>query len=229
MIDLRNQALAELFQCEEVDEDDLDMINMALYLKDWYNISHDAYHELAKLSKELLRQYKLKRRISELNSLWNICPTPNDTHGVQQSLKERLTVRLENLIKASDEGANFMIGKNVNVKLSGDGTRIGKRLHVVIFAFTLLEEEQVCSSIGNHILAVFKQYQCLKSALVDIISDVEQLSEITVTSFKLHTIWEETGNFLPLLRESIQPQALTHVSGANVERMNAVMFIGSGL
>ena len=49
LIDLRNQALAELFQCEEeVGEDDLDMINMTMYVEDWYNVSHDAYHELAK-------------------------------------------------------------------------------------------------------------------------------------------------------------------------------------
>ena len=57
----------------------------------------------------------------------------------------------------------------------------------LIFTFTLLEEEQFCSSTGNHILAVFKQpesYQCLKPALADIISGVEQLREITVDGLK---------------------------------------------
>lgn len=187
-IDLRSEALAELFRYEdEVKEDDVDMIDMTLYVKDWYNVSHDAYHELAKLCKEMPRQYKIKERISKLNSRWNIRPTPNDTHGVQQSLKDRLQIRLEHLLKAADKTAKFIVEKWVNVKLSGDGTRIGKRLHVVIFTFTLLEEEQFCSSIGNHILAIFKQpesYQCLKSALTDIISDVEQLHEITVGGLK---------------------------------------------
>ena len=59
------------------------------------------------------------------------------------------------------------------VKLSGDGTKIGKRLHVVAFTFTLLEEDQAGSAAGNHTLAVFKQpesYDSLKLALADIIA-----------------------------------------------------------
>ena len=118
------------------------------------------------------RQYILKQRISELNSLWDIKPTPNDTHGVQQSLEDRLRIRMQILISNSDKGAKFMTDITVNVKLSGDGTKIGKRLHVVIFTFTLLEEEQYCSSVGNHTSVIFKQpesYDCLKSALADII------------------------------------------------------------
>ena len=199
LIDLRNEALAELFRYEdEVNGDDVDMIDMTLYVKDWYNVSHDAYHELAKLCKEMPRQYKIKQRISELNSRWDIRPTPNDTHGVQQSLKDRLQIRLEHLLKTADKMAKFIVEKRVNVKLSGDGTRIGKRLHVVIFTFTLLEEEQFCSSIGNHILAVFKQpesYQCLKSALADIISDVEQLHEITVGGLKFQITFYLGGDW----------------------------------
>ena len=81
---------------------------------------------------------QLKKIISELSSLWNIHPTPNDTHGVQQSLKETPYGTIGKL-KATDEGAKFMTDKHV---MSGDGTRIGKRLHVVIFTFPILEEEK---------------------------------------------------------------------------------------
>ena len=62
------------------------------------------------------------------------------------------------------------------MKLSGDGTKIGKRLNVVAFTFTLLDENQAASASGNHILAVFKQpesYEYLKNALEDIIQEVE--------------------------------------------------------
>ena len=83
-IDLPDSALTELFTHEEtIDEDDVNTVNMMLYLKDWHNISHEAYHELAKVCKDMPRHYKLKQKISELNSLWDIKPTPNDTHGVQ--------------------------------------------------------------------------------------------------------------------------------------------------
>ena len=47
----------------------------------------------------------------------------------------------------------------------GDETNISKCLHVVGFTFTLLDENQACSSEGNHILAVFKEpelYDSLK-------------------------------------------------------------------
>ena len=45
------------------------------------------------------RHYKIKQRIAELNSMWNIRPTPNSTCGVQHSLKEHLLVRLKHLVE----------------------------------------------------------------------------------------------------------------------------------
>ena len=53
-IHLCDQDLFELFgQSEDVDKDILDTVNMMLYIKDWYNISDCAYHELAKVCKEM--------------------------------------------------------------------------------------------------------------------------------------------------------------------------------
>ena len=83
----------------------------------------------------------------------------------------------------STSNETFRQNKTVNVKLSGDGTKIGKRLHVVVFTFTILDEDQTGSAAGNHILAVFKQpesYDCLKLALEDIIEEVNNLQEIQV-------------------------------------------------
>ena len=73
-------------------QDDEDQINMMLFVKDRYDLSHDAYHEMAKICKEMPRHYLLKRRVAELNKLWNIKPTPNGTCGVQQTLEDRLRV-----------------------------------------------------------------------------------------------------------------------------------------
>ena len=106
----------------------------------------------------LPRHYKLKDRITELNKHWNIKPLPNGIEGVQQSLVDRLRVRVEHLVKMSPPDSEFMQSKKLSVKLSGDGTCIGKRLHVVCFTFTLLEEsekkKQNGSFEGNHVLAV---------------------------------------------------------------------------
>ena len=76
------------FEEEEcVSEDQLDIVSMMLYVKDRFNVSGCAYHEMAKLCQEMPRHYKLKERIKQLNTLWKIRPTPNGVVGVQQSLK----------------------------------------------------------------------------------------------------------------------------------------------
>jgi len=119
-------------------DSDLDLISM-MYVKDKYDVSGNAYHEMSRLCKGLPRSYKIKQRISELNKLWNIFPTPNGICGVQQSLEEWLRVRISELHKTAPSDAAFRKNKTVNVKLSGDGTNIGKGLHGVNFTFTLLE------------------------------------------------------------------------------------------
>ena len=86
------------------------------------------------------RESLLRQWIAELNKQWNIRPTPNGVCGVQQSLEDRLRVRIVCLHQQAPPNAAFYRTKTVNVKLSGDGTN--KRLHVVNFTFTLLEESR---------------------------------------------------------------------------------------
>ena len=74
--------------------------------------------------------------------------------------------------------------KKVRVKLTGDGTNIGKRLHVVNFGFTILDEgDKAFSAAGNHCLAIFKEpesYDSMKKCLSDIIDEVNTLSSVDV-------------------------------------------------
>ena len=70
----------------------------------------------------------------------DICPTPNGVVGVQQALEDRVRVRISTLLQTVQSDAPFHIYEKVHVKLSGDGTWVGKRLHLVNFTFTLLEE-----------------------------------------------------------------------------------------
>ena len=67
---------------EEIGEQEAD-VSMMLYVKDRYNISGSAYHELASLCRQMPQHYRLKERIAELNSKWSIQPTPEGTVGVQ--------------------------------------------------------------------------------------------------------------------------------------------------
>ena len=60
---------------EQMSDEDADMISMMLYVKDKYNISGNAYHEMASLCKQMPRHYKLKQRIAVLNSKWTFKST----------------------------------------------------------------------------------------------------------------------------------------------------------
>ena len=71
-------------------------------------------------------RYKVKKRIAEIYTMWNIRPTPNGTVGVQQSLEDRLRPRISQLLKASPPNVPYRANKT-RIKLSGDGTWIGKR------------------------------------------------------------------------------------------------------
>lgn len=70
------------------------------------------------------------------------------------------------------------------MKPSGDGTNIGKRLHVINFTFTLLEEGSLAHSCdGNYTIAIFKEpekYEYLRDALEDIRNEIETPTAITV-------------------------------------------------
>ena len=161
---------------------------MMLYAKDRFQVSGRAYHEMSKICRQMPRHYKVKQRIAEFNSMWNIRPTPNGTCGVQQSLKERLLVRLKHLVQIMPPDASFKVAQTVKVKLAGDGTRIGKHLHVIDFTFAVLDEgSKAYTYEGNHVLATFKEpenYESLRNSLQDIIAEVERLTAIELDSTK---------------------------------------------
>ena len=57
--------------------------------------------------------------------------------GCNNLRKERLRVRIQHLVKTDPA---FAQKKAVQIKLSGDGTKTGKRLHVMNFTLTVLDE-----------------------------------------------------------------------------------------
>lgn len=47
-----------------------------------------------------------------------------------------------------------MVTKKIKVKLTGDGTKFGKRLSVISFGFTIIDEGRLAyGAAGNHCLA----------------------------------------------------------------------------
>ena len=93
---------------------------------------------------------------------------------------------MKNLIKNTSPNETFRLNKKLRVKLSGDGTNVGKRLHVMNVTFTILDEgSKAMAAEGNHIIAIIKEpedYEKLAESLSDIRRDVESLQHINVGS-----------------------------------------------
>ena len=151
-----------------------------LLVKDKYSISNAAYHELAMNERSLPRSCQIDKQIKEINLRWEVTNTPDGTTGVQISLKKKLLGRLEHLVRTSERDAEFLTREVIRVKVTGDGTWMGKRLHIVTFGFTLLEEGSAAkSSSGNHSVCLLKQsedYPSLALGLKDIRDEINEIS-----------------------------------------------------
>ena len=119
-------------EANEITDTRADDINYWIYIKDKFNISNDAWHEMALRCKTIPNTYKQERilscyktthKINELNQQWKIRNTPGQAEGVQISFKESLEEQIVNLQRKGD-----LEGDTIGVKISGDGTSIGKRL-----------------------------------------------------------------------------------------------------
>ncbi|RMX49099.1 hypothetical protein pdam_00003930 [Pocillopora damicornis] len=140
---------------------DIDNINIWLYLKDKFINSNEAWHEIAIKANDLPNIYSIKKRINELNSKWNLKPTPGDAEGVQLGFAESLQ---EHIVRLQKNG-EINDGETIKIKLSGDGKNIGKGLTVVNFTFTILHEKDV---------AMGETYDNLRDSLaIHFFSDLE--------------------------------------------------------
>lgn len=75
----------------------------------------------------------------------------------------------------------------MQVKLSGDGTKVYRKLNVINFAFTLLNEGAVAMSPkGNHTIANInstESYEVLVTTLSDICDEVKKLTSVEVSGY----------------------------------------------
>lgn len=156
---------------------DSDLLRLVLYVKK-FALSKDAYHELSMVCELLPRSWKIKDLIQKLNSSWEITPCP-EGEGVQQSLRSRLTERVRHLAITEFESP-----PTLQVKISGDGTQVCQKLHLINITFTLLNEgARAMSASGNHSIAVIhteEKYETLATALADVRAEMSTLTTVTV-------------------------------------------------
>ena len=170
VLDLTTGSFSTATHTETMESDN--KLKSGLYVKGKFSLPDEGYHELALLSRDLPRIYRLKNLTKELNSKYSIFPTPSDDLGVQQKLQDRLLIFLPKISTQYDQ---------VRIKLSGDGTRVGRSRHVVNFPFIFIDEKNASSVTGNHSLAILKtseKYDEPASSLQDVLSEASNLQTI---------------------------------------------------
>ncbi len=204
---------AELRPCEEVDEETHDVkvkikryeedepkatVNSLLYYKDKHSISDRAYADLnRKCHLEIPTIYKLRNRRQELDNLFQI---HDNSMGVFVSLKEKLTFRIgcyfDRKYGQYIDNPGFTEFKDpiIHVKLSADGTNIGRSLKLLNFTFTILNEgDKARKAQGNYTIGIYEieneNHESLKESFAEIIKEMEDLNELEVKTRKVKIVF----------------------------------------
>lgn len=98
----------------------------ALYVKDRFCVSNEAYHELSMIS-SLPSSSQVKKLVCTYNLQYEIYNAPNGRVVVQQKLRERLVFHIAQLSKQYNT-LQKPIPSTIRVKLTGDGTQIARGL-----------------------------------------------------------------------------------------------------
>ena len=164
---------------DEITDEQLDNVFLMLYVKDKFQISDKAWQDLSVQAKDLPSKYSIKKRIELLNTQWNVFPTPGAAEGVQMKLKDSLMEQTSWLLK--DKKLNNC--NSLKIKVSGDGTRIGKRLQLLNVTYTIINEGKLAmSEKENYVLAVIKtkdDYTGIRDSLSDLRDEMKKLDSIT--------------------------------------------------
>ena len=168
--------------------DDSDAISkQTLYVKEKFNISNTAYQELSMIHPPLPRWCALNKISKQIDSSSTIRPTPGPMLGVQQSLTQRLKLRLEYLVKMYPSIKEEPL---IRVKITGDGTKVSRSMHILVIAFTILVGlENPNSPCRNHVIAMLnsqENYEHLSEAVKDIANEIELTKSITIEGHKFN-------------------------------------------
>ena len=92
-------------------------------------------------SSKLPSYYNLNNNLKSLNKHWVVYPTPGCADGVQTKFKESVLMQLERLSR------DRMISGNIlKIKLTGDGTRIGKHLQLLNRSYCIINEGETAAT-----------------------------------------------------------------------------------
>ena len=139
--------------------------------------------------------FALKKRRAQLDNLFEI---HNNEMGVYVSFREKLVFRLQKYFERKygtqvDDDALFR-DRIVHVKLSADGTNIGRNLKLLNFTFCVLNEgARAKRATGNYSLGIFEieneQHGALAACFRELIDEFERVSEVEVCGRRVRIVY----------------------------------------
>ena len=134
------------------------------------------YNALLTRSEEKVNCYKEKFR--------NLCrddgkrgPTKSKSYGDLSRSQQQFRIKKDISMKPLESSQPDL--EELHTKFTGDGTFVGKRLHVVNFGYTILNEKRkAMSDRGNYSLAIVKikeDYESIRDALSDLVTEMKSM------------------------------------------------------
>ena len=135
----------------------------------------EIYHDLSMVTEGLPKSYLIKQSRARLNATYHIERTPGIYPGASLNFTSILCDHVKELLRKSPE----LKGRKIQVKLSGDGTRMSRTTNFMMMSFTLLKlNESVMSPKHNETIAIIngpEKYELLKTSLSPFFDEVNQL------------------------------------------------------
>ena len=128
----------EFYNFEEGKHEVVSLMDDQEFIENSFVLEHSENTTLTDNQLDVPFLYSLKSRIDFLNKKWNILPTPGPATGAQMKISDSLHDQLKRL---HETGVN--LDDNIKIKVSGDGTRVGKMLQLFNVTYTIINEEKV--------------------------------------------------------------------------------------
>ena len=164
------------------------VVDQTLYVKEKFNVSNEAYHEMAMVNTGMPRLNSLLKKAKTLDTGSIIYPVQGKLEGVQQSLKKCLENKIHHLQKINPA---FCTDRVVHVKLTGDGTSVSRNIHLLVIAFVVIQDEVIANSPSDHctiaLINTTENYESLSECVEDIVSEMKSLDTLKVGNYTYAT------------------------------------------
>ena len=156
-------------------------VDRMLYIKDSYMISDRAYRELSLEAGNVPSMHALQNRMKQLNASYDI-HTLQGNVGVQERIEGKLKRVIQNAWPIDEE--------ELIIKITGDGTSIGSRLHVCNFGFCVITKKWRSDDNILIIAKIPEKYRNIKDVVQQLVDDTQNLNSVTVRDkeFKLRFV-----------------------------------------